>query len=113
MPGGGKVSLTAGQKLADPRTDEDRVNRKDKKGRIIAVAPVTPPKDFTAGSILQRTSSLTDPLFDAAERMVFSKSQIQGKEIKIATAFYKKKAPKADPAMSPMLASLKIGRAHV
>ena len=39
MPGGGKVSLTAGQKLADPRTDEDRVNRKDKKGRIIAVAP--------------------------------------------------------------------------
>ena len=38
--------------------------------------------------------------------MVFSKSQIQGKEIKIATAFYKKKAPKADPAMSPMLASL-------
>ncbi|WP_455272518.1 cell wall hydrolase [Rhizobium herbae] len=106
MPGGGKVSLTAEQKQADPRTDEDRVNRKDKKGRIIAVAPVTPPKDFTAGSILQRTSSLTDPLFDTEERMVFSKPDIKGKEIKIATAFYKKKAPKIDSGMSPMLASL-------
>ncbi len=106
MPGVGKVSLVAAEKQADPRTDEERVNRKGKKGRIIAVAPVTPPKDFTAGSILQRTSSLTDPLFDAKERMVFSKPEIRGKEIQIATAFYKKKAPKIDPGMSPMLASL-------
>ncbi len=106
MPGVGKVSLVAAEKQADPRTDEERVNRKGKKGRIIAVAPVTPPKDFTAGSILQRTSSLTDPLFDEKERMVFSKPEIRGKEIQIATAFYKKKAPKIDPGMSPMLASL-------
>jgi hypothetical protein len=111
MPGGGQVSLTSAEKQADPRTDEDRVNRRDKKGRIIAVAPVTPPKDFTAGSILQRTSSLTDPLFDAKERMVFSKPQIRGKEIQIATAFYKKKAPKIDSGMSPMLASLVTNQA--
>ncbi|MBP1859469.1 spore germination cell wall hydrolase CwlJ-like protein [Rhizobium herbae] len=106
MPDGGKVSLTAEQKQPDPRTDEDRVNRRDKKGRIIAVAPMTPPKDFTAGSILQRTSSLTEPLFDTEERMAFAKPKIIGKEIQIATAFYKKKAPKIDPGMSPMLASL-------
>nr|WP_083198406.1 cell wall hydrolase [Pararhizobium polonicum] len=106
MPGGGKVSLTAERKQPDPRTDEERVNRRDKKGRIIAVVPMTPPKDFTAGSILQRTSSLTEPLFDTQERMVFARPKIIGKEIQIATAFYKKKAPKVDPGMSPMLASL-------
>jgi spore germination cell wall hydrolase CwlJ-like protein len=111
MPGGGKVSLTAAEKQVDPRTDEERVNRRDKKGRIVAVAPVTPPKDFTAGSILQRTSALTKPLFDSEERMAFSKPRIKGREIQIATAFYKKRAPKQDPAISPMLASLVTNQA--
>ncbi len=106
MPDGETVSLMADNKQSDPRTDEERVNRRDKKGRIIAVAPVTPPKDFTAGSILQRTSSLMVPAFDNDERMAFSKPEIKGKEIEIATAFYKKKAPKIDAGMSPMLASL-------
>ncbi|HTO29644.1 MAG TPA: cell wall hydrolase [Pararhizobium sp.] len=106
LPDGETVSLMADNKLTDPRTDEERVNRRDKKGRIIAVSPVTPPKDFTAGSILQRTSSLMTPLFDSEERMAFSKPEIRGKEIEIATAFYKKKAPKIDAGMSPMLASL-------
>ena len=40
------MSLTAEQKQADPRTDEDRVNRKDKKGRIVAVAPVHAAEGF-------------------------------------------------------------------
>ncbi|WP_413813978.1 cell wall hydrolase [Rhizobium sp. Leaf453] len=106
MPDGETVSLMTDNKQSDPRTDEERVNRRDKKGRIIAVAPVTPPKDFTAGSILQRTSSLMVPAFDNEERMAFTKPEIKGKEIEIATAFYKKKAPKIDAGMSPMLASL-------
>ncbi|WP_438749879.1 cell wall hydrolase [Pararhizobium sp. O133] len=106
LPDGETVSLMADNKQTDPRTDEERVNRRDKKGRIIAVSPVTPPKDFTAGSILQRTSSLMTPVFDSGERMAFSKPEIRGKEIEIATAFYKKKAPTSDAGMSPMLASL-------
>ncbi|WP_275791032.1 cell wall hydrolase [Pararhizobium gei] len=106
MPDGGKVSLTSADRQADPLTDEERVNRRGKKGRVMAVAPVTPPRDFTAGSILQRTSSLTDPLFDNEERMAFTKSKIKGKEIEIAMAFYAKKAPRQDPSISPMVASL-------
>ncbi|TCQ29099.1 spore germination cell wall hydrolase CwlJ-like protein [Rhizobium sp. PP-CC-3G-465] len=106
LPDGGKVSLASADKQSDPRTDEERVNRKDKKGRIVTVAPVTPPKDFSAGSILQRTSALTQPLFDTQERMVFARPKIRGQEIEIAMAFYKKAPPKRDDTMSPMIASL-------
>lgn len=105
LPDGEKVAFSTAGKGADPLTDEERVNRKDKKGRIVAVAPVTPPKDFTAGSILQRTSFLMQPDFDG-DHMIFAKPKIRGKEIEIATAFYKKKAPQADTALSPMIASL-------
>lgn len=106
LPDGGTVSLASADKMSEPTTDEERVNRKDKKGRIVAVVPVTPPKDFTAGSILQRTSWLTEPLFDGADHMAFVKPKILGKEIQIAQAFYKKKAPAVDRSMSTMVAGL-------
>lgn len=105
MPDGSRVALTAETKHSGT-LDEDRVNRREKKGRVVAVTPVTPPKDFTAGSILQRTSSLTEPRFEKGDKMVFAKSRIEGKEIEIATAFYRKKPPKAEPGVSTMLAKL-------
>ncbi|MCA1370824.1 cell wall hydrolase [Bradyrhizobium sp. BRP14] len=105
MPDGSRVALTAETKHQGT-PDEDRVTRKLKKGRVVAVSPVTPPKDFTAGSILQRTSSLMEPVFDGPERMIFAKPKIKGKEIEIATAFYRKKPPKLEPGLSPMLAKL-------
>ena len=43
--------------------------------------------------------------------MVLSKPKIKGKEIKIATAFYKKRRRRPDPGMSPMLASLVTNQA--
>ncbi|SEK70401.1 Cell wall hydrolase CwlJ, involved in spore germination [Xaviernesmea oryzae] len=106
LPDGEHIALSAADKQADASPDEDRVNRKAKKGRIVAVTPVTPPKDFTAGSILERHSALTRPLFDGAERMVFARAKIKGKEIEIATAFYKKAPPATDRSMSPTVASL-------
>ena len=36
--------------------DEDRIVRADKKGRIVKVSPVAPPKAFNAGSMFKRTS---------------------------------------------------------
>jgi spore germination cell wall hydrolase CwlJ-like protein len=105
LPDGEKVAFSSAEKETDPLTDEERVNRRAKKGRIVAVMPMTPPKDFTAGSILQRTSFLVEPKLDG-ERMVFAKSEIKGKEIEIATAFYKNKPPQVDTSMSPMVASL-------
>ncbi|HEV7322377.1 MAG TPA: cell wall hydrolase [Ensifer sp.] len=105
MPDGSRVALTSETKHSGS-PDEDRVNRQAKKGRIVAVTPVTPPKDFTAGSILQRTSSLTEPRLEEGEKMVFAKPNIRGKEIEIATAFYRKRPPKAEAGVSPMLAKL-------
>ncbi|OQP86063.1 cell wall hydrolase [Rhizobium rhizosphaerae] len=106
LPDGERVALSPMEKQADATPDEERVNRKAKKGRIVAVTPVTPPKDFTAGSILERHSALTRPLFEGEERMVFAKARIKGQEIQIATAFYKKAPPKPDRSMSPVVASL-------
>ncbi|CCE95011.1 cell wall hydrolase [Sinorhizobium fredii HH103] len=107
---GRRVALTAETKHQGGAPDEDRVTRRLKKGRIVAVSPVTPPKDFSAGSILKRTSFLTEPDFDGAEKMAFAKPKIKGKEVEIATAFYSKRPPKPDPGVSPMLAKLVTNR---
>ncbi|MDO9415669.1 MAG: cell wall hydrolase [Pararhizobium sp.] len=106
MPDGGTAALTAESKQQDARPDEDRINRRDKKGRIVAVVPVSPPKDFSAGTILERTSFLMSPLLESDDRMAFVNPKIKGKEISIATAFYKKKPVEADKGVPVMLASL-------
>ena len=71
LPGGVTAALRSEHKGQGAIPDEDRVNRRDKKNRIVTVMPVLPPKDFTAGSILERTSSLLSPAFDTSERMAF------------------------------------------
>jgi spore germination cell wall hydrolase CwlJ-like protein len=106
LPSGTTAALRSEHKGKGEIPDEDRVNRRDKKGRIVAVMPVLPPKGFAAGSILERTSSLLSPIFDTGERMAFAKPKIQGKEIEIATAFYKKKPVHTNRGLSPMIASL-------
>ncbi len=62
--------------------------RAEKRARIVNVAKVAPPKAFNAGSILQRSSMLLRPAIEPEQKMAFVKSDIKGKEIKIATAFY-------------------------
>lgn len=100
-PGIGKVSLRA--KFANPVPDEERVVRADKKGRIVHIAPVAPPRTFEAGSIFKRTSLLVGP--KAGEvKMAFAMPEIRGKEVEIAQAFYMK--PKRDPGVPPILAEL-------
>ncbi|ESY78607.1 ATP-binding protein [Mesorhizobium sp. LNHC221B00] len=94
---GGKVSATP---------DEARVVRADKKGRIVQVSPVAPPKNFNAGSIFQRTSSLMRPSMDSDLKMAFAKPQIKGKEIQIAAAFHAREDKKPDPGVPTMLAAL-------
>lgn len=106
LPDGSKVAFNSARKSGEESPDEDRVNRKDKKGRIVAVEIIQPPKDFSAGSVLDRTSSLLVPHFDNAERYAFVKPEIKGREIEVATAFYKKKPLKADPGVPAFLAKL-------
>ncbi|ESY00461.1 cell wall hydrolase [Mesorhizobium sp. LNJC405B00] len=104
--GVGKVSFRGKGNVAGITPDEDRIMRADKKGRIIQVSPVAPPKNFNAGSIFQRTSSLLRPSMDSGLKLAFAKPGIKGKEIQIAQAFHTNVDKKPDPGVPAMLAAL-------
>ncbi|KAA3450695.1 cell wall hydrolase [Mesorhizobium sp. SARCC-RB16n] len=106
LPGIGSVSFRGKGGKVSGSPDEDRVVRADKKGRIVQVSPVAPPKNFNAGSIFQRTSSLTRPSMDSELKMAFAKPRIKGKEIQIAAAFHAREDKKPDPGVPAMLAAL-------
>jgi spore germination cell wall hydrolase CwlJ-like protein len=104
--GVGTVALR-GKSVAEATPDEDRVNRSDKRGRIVRLAPVAPPKAFNAGSVVERTSSLMLPEIDESLKMAFvAPDDIRGREIQVATAFYVRQEKKPDPAVPVYLASL-------
>jgi spore germination cell wall hydrolase CwlJ-like protein len=105
-PDGRRVAFQSEEKGSDPRPDEDRINRRDKKKRIVAVAPMMPPKDFAAGSVLQRQSLLLSPVPQSDERTGFLMPKIGGREIEIARAFYKKEPPALDSGVPSYLADL-------
>ncbi|ENN88983.1 Cell wall hydrolase [Rhizobium freirei PRF 81] len=106
LPDGSRVAFQSERKGSDPRPDEERINRQAKKGRVVAVAPMQPPKDFSAGSVLQRDSMLLRPASETGGRTAFLKPKLGGKEIQIATAFYKKQPPKPDDSVPTYLANL-------
>ncbi|MBZ9674214.1 cell wall hydrolase [Mesorhizobium sp. ES1-1] len=107
LAGVGNVSFRAkGGKVRGTTPDEDRVLRADKKGRIIEMSPVAPPRNFNAGSIFERTSSLLRPSIDGGLKMAFAKPGIKGKEIQIAAAFHTREDRKPDRGVPSMLAAL-------
>ena len=106
-PGIGKIAFMSKNGKADTVPDEDRVNRSQKQGRIVGVTKSLPPKAFTAGSILQRTSSLLRPTIGDEKPMIFKKSAIKGEEIQMALNFHEKKAPvEAKPVLPVLIADL-------
>ncbi|GAB4358885.1 MAG: cell wall hydrolase [Oricola sp.] len=102
----GRVVLTPSKAVVAETPDEDRINRAEKTGRIVSVAPAAPPKDFSAGSVLQRQSLLLRPTLEEGQLMAFAKPRIGGKEIQIASAFYRREDKPRDPQVPTMLASL-------
>ena len=117
----GSVAASAGLDLGNGETiafdakiggkeltpDEDRITRHLKKGRVIAVAPSQPPKNFSAGSITGKQSSLEIPKSSDDVAMVFKKQEIEGKELQVASVFYKKQdKPQISSRVPTMLASL-------
>ena len=110
LPDGRKVALAGGKQGSDPRSDEERVNRGAKKGRVIAVEPMLPPRAFSAGSILQRSSSLVRPPLPKEERTAFAHSAEEAKEIELASFYFRRKDEKHDPVVSPMIAGLVTNR---
>lgn len=106
LPGVGTVAFRGKGNVAGTTPDEDRIVRTDKKGRIVQVSPVAPPKAFNAGSIFERTSFLLRPSMDSGLKLAFAKPGIKGKEIQIAQAFHIREDKKPDPGVPAMLAAL-------
>jgi spore germination cell wall hydrolase CwlJ-like protein len=105
LPDGRKVALTGKNKPGEATPDEDRVNRGQKKGRVVAVVPMQPPKAFTAGSILQRSSSLITPVDENDEMTAFVKAAGDQQPVELAE-FYFRKDEVREPSLPPMIASL-------
>ena len=105
-PGVGMVAFRSKRGIADDIPDEARVNRSDKAGRLLQIAPVAPPKAFNAGSILKRQSFLLKPSVKGEMKMAFAKTSIAGKELKIAEAFHPKIVHDPNADMPKMLAAL-------
>lgn len=103
---GARVAFRGAHDKNGTSPDEDRVNRKAKKGRVLSITPIAPPKAFSAGSILERTSSLLTIPDGMGTQMAFVEPDLDGREIEIATAFYPKKPVPVANGIPPMLASL-------
>jgi spore germination cell wall hydrolase CwlJ-like protein len=106
LPGVGAVAFKGKSGVASETPDEERIVRSDKQDRILQVAPVAPPKNFSAGSIFERTSSLLRPSMDSGLKLAFAKPDIKGKEVQIASAFHLREDKAADPGVPAMLAAL-------
>jgi Cell wall hydrolyses involved in spore germination len=108
LPNGQKIALVDekdGPTEATP--DEDRVTRGAKKGRIVAVEPMLPPRAFSAGSILERHSSLVAPVDEATELTAFAKVDLEDTEVELAAFYFRKdETSKPEDDMLPMVASL-------
>jgi spore germination cell wall hydrolase CwlJ-like protein len=110
-PGIGKVAFLSKEGVASAIPDEERINRRDKGGRVVRVVPVAPPKAFNAGTVLERQSFLIDPSLKGELKMAFAKPAIKGREIQIAEAFH----PKADrdPAAGlPVMVAALVNNDH-
>ena len=111
-PGLGKIAFMSKAGKADVMPDEERINRSAKQGRIMGISKSLPPKAFTAGSILQRTSSLLRPTIGDEKPMVFKKPAIKGEEIRMALNFHEKKAKvEAKPVLPVLIADLAADKA--
>ena len=104
-PGVGTVALR-GKAAASETPDETRINRAEKRGRIVNVVPVAPPKSFNAGSVFQRTSMIEAPESQPDMAMAFARPKIEGKEIEIAAAFHVREDGTDASGVPAFLASL-------
>lgn len=105
-PGIGAVAFRGKKGFTGTTPDEARINRADKTGRLVQVMPVQPPRLFEAGTIFEKTSFLLEQPKADQKLMAFVKPDIQGEEVRIASAFYMKRDKKADPDMPRAIAAL-------
>lgn len=107
VSGLGTVAFLTKTGEAASTPDEMRVRREGKQGRVVRIAPVSPPRNFNAGSLFERTSGLLRPAVGPEVKMAFAAPDIKGREERIAATFHPKaETPAPDPGLPVMLASL-------
>ena len=106
MPDGRKVAFSQLEKPVPTTPDEARVTRHLKKGRILAAEKALPPKDFSAGSILDRRADLLDPNLLESTRTAFVKKRLSGDEMEIAMSFHRARPAAANYGVPREIASL-------
>ncbi|MGB8818335.1 MAG: cell wall hydrolase [Rhizobiaceae bacterium] len=102
-PGIGKIAFASKSAAANAVPDEERINRSEKRGRLVGVSKAAPPKAFSAGSILQRTSSLLRPTLGNEVKMAFVKQGRKNTELALALEFHVKQKKKEPKAILPTL----------
>ncbi|WP_249116742.1 cell wall hydrolase [Ciceribacter sp. L1K23] len=107
LPDGRTIAFSELHKPTVETPDEARVTRSLKKSRVVAVEPMLPPKAFTAGSILQRTSSLMQPVEKHGEQTAFVRTK--PKNVEVASFYHRQDEPKA-VGVPTMLADLVTNR---
>jgi len=105
-PGIGEIAFRSKNKSIETTTDEERVNRTEKQGRVVEVVPMAPPRLFNAGSIVEQKGAFLAPAPLGEVPMAFVKPDINGKEIQIAGAFHLKQKQRAIASMLPAVAKL-------
>ncbi|MEM9105939.1 MAG: cell wall hydrolase [Pseudomonadota bacterium] len=105
-PDGRTIAFRAKKGARHVIPDEERITRALKRGRITSTTKVAPPKNFSAGSILERQSMLELPAQSKGMHMAFVEPKIKGKEVEIATIFHKKLEETVTDRLPVMLANL-------
>ncbi|HET7412650.1 MAG TPA: cell wall hydrolase, partial [Pararhizobium sp.] len=106
VSGIGTVSFKAKGGFRGTTPDEERINRSEKAARVVRVAPMAPPKNFSAGSVFERTSLLTSPSKTEEMLMAFVEPSIRGEEVQIASTFFAPQPKEPNPLLPPMVAAL-------
>jgi spore germination cell wall hydrolase CwlJ-like protein len=101
VEGLGAVAVAPAGVVAAATPDEARVVRAGKTARIVKIAPVAPPKAFSAGSILQRQSSLLRPGFDGTAVALKKPDAPHMQQIAMAQVLHVKPKPKPLTDMMP------------
>lgn len=105
LPDGRRIALADGRKGQGEVSDEDRVNRAAKKGRVVAVEQVQPPRSFTAGAVNeQRAGLILGAPAEERERTALLKPDA-ARNIEVAT-FYRVKPPVPAASLPAAIASL-------
>ena len=106
LPDGRRVALSGLAKSESETPDENRVNRSEKKGRVLAVEQVQPPKRFTAGTVGERRADLLlEAPGDDKARTAFLETETT-RTVEVATFYPVEKTPVAPPPLPEAVAKL-------